>query len=120
MRLVATATVCVVAAFGAAFLVGRAVSHQGAPPAAAATTTTTATVATRAAPTPATKATDVALASQFVPGLASLKRVKRRHHRHAIQHAAAPAVEPHPHGDHSGGDDARLSADPERSKRIRL
>ena len=87
MRLVGTATICVLAAFGAAFLVGRAVSHQGPARAAAATIETTASPAPRTPPAHATKTADVALAAQFVPGLTSLKRVKRAHRHHAVHHA---------------------------------
>jgi hypothetical protein len=75
--LVGTATVCVVAAFGAAFLLARAVGHQGtaraaSPPHVAAALTTT---------------TDSELADQFAPEQVALKRPQRRpQHRHPAAH----------------------------------
>lgn len=88
-----TITVCVLAAFGAAFLVVRAFDHQG-----PARTPKAIAKATRVAAT-SPKTTNVALASQFTPGLAALKapakhRRKARHlvHRRVAVATSAPAA----------------------------
>jgi len=75
VRLVGTGITCVVAAFGAAFLIARAIDHQGA---AHRTITTTTALTPRA-----TTAVDVTLASQFVPDLTTLARPARPHPRPA-------------------------------------
>ena len=90
MRLIATAVACVLAAFGAAFLIGRAANHQGS--ATAATTaahTSSSTPTTVAAATTSTPHADKALAAQFKPGLRGLRHKPKVHHRKP--HVAAPA-----------------------------
>jgi hypothetical protein len=90
MRLVGTALICVLAAFGAAFLVGRALNPQSR--AGAATTSSTATVAAVPSAPRAPTVTNAALASQFTPGSSFLRKV---HHRKRVVHrtpAATPAV----------------------------
>ncbi len=96
MRLIATAVVCVLAAFGAAFLLGRAANdHQGS---ATAATVTTVRAATRVS-TPVTRThPDRALAAQFEPGLRGLRhrrRVRpRRVHPRRVHHVAPVAPLP--------------------------
>lgn len=83
VRLVGTAAVCVLAAFGAAFLLARAIDHQStaradsSPPRLTATDTTT---------------TDTRLADQFAPGLVALKRAPRHHRAASHPHHPKPAV----------------------------
>jgi hypothetical protein len=87
VRLVGTAVVCVLAAFGAAFLVARAVNHQT--PAKAAATVRdqpVAAVTTATATTP-----NAELVSEFTPVSASLKHKPRPPKRHPVHHSAPPA-----------------------------
>ena len=83
VRVVGTAVVCVLAAFGAAFLIARAAGHQG-----------TATAATSTLGRPPAPATDAALAAQFVPGLTALRAPTHVHRRatHVHRQAAADQV----------------------------
>ncbi len=78
MRLAGTSIVCVLAAFGAAFLVARA-SGQGTPHAAR-TPARAAASGADAVSRPARKV-DVELASQFAPQLTALVRPARSHRR---------------------------------------
>lgn len=87
VRLAGTAFICVVAAFGAAFLVARAVNHQT--PARAATPP--ATQASVVIPQPT--ATNAELAPQFTPMMTGLKPRPRPHRHRAVHHSApAPAA----------------------------
>jgi hypothetical protein len=86
VRLAGTAIVCIVAAFGAAFLVARAVKHPT--PARAANTPRTTRVADAVTTRTDTHAT-AELVSQFTPVQASLKRRPKPHRRH---HKPKPAV----------------------------
>ena len=79
VRVVGTAVVCVLAAFGAAFLIARAAGHQG-----------TATAATSTLGRPPATATDAAHAAQFVPGLTA-----HRQPTHVRHHAAVHRVRRH-------------------------
>ncbi len=93
MRLIATAVVCVLAAFGAAFLIGRAANdHQGS---ATAATVTSLRPATHVS-TPVTHThPDRALAAQFEPGLRALRHrrpVQPRHVHPRHVHPVTPAA----------------------------
>jgi hypothetical protein len=86
VRVVGTAAGCVLAAFGAAFLIARATAHQG-----------TATAATSTLSKPPVTTTDAALAAQFVPGLTALRQPahERRHaaiHRVRHHNSSQPAT----------------------------
>jgi hypothetical protein len=94
MRLIATAVVCVLAAFGAAFLIGRAANHQGSATAATAPARTSSSTTTTATTTSTTHTPDKALAAQFQPGLRGLRRKPTVHHRKHV--VAAPATVPTP------------------------
>lgn len=76
MRLAASATVCVLAAFGAAFLVTRAVGHQG----SARVDTPTVAGSEPAAPVAraTTTTTNAELAAQFTPAPQLVKLTRRR------------------------------------------
>jgi outer membrane biosynthesis protein TonB len=100
VRVAGTAIICIVAAFGAAFLVGRAVKHPA--PAKAATPRTTRVADTVTTPTTHPHAS-AELVSQFTSVRASLKRRPKPHHRHKpkpkpkpapVVTAAAPVVSP--------------------------
>jgi hypothetical protein len=82
VRLAGTALICVVAAFGAAFLVARAADHQT--PAKAATTLSTQTTEAEA---PVNTTANAELVSEFTPSLTSLKPKPRPHHR---RHHSSP------------------------------
>jgi hypothetical protein len=96
VRLAGTAFICIVAAFGAAFLVARAVTHET--PARASTPTVSATrVADTAATKSASSQRDAELESQFTPVKASLKPRPKPHRRHnkpkpSVQTTVAPAT----------------------------
>jgi len=93
--LVGTAAVCVLAAFGAAFLVARAVDPQT--PARAAATPVHSTAVIVPATTTTTSRTNAELAAQFTPERTSLKPRPRPHRRHATHHASSsPPVNPAP------------------------
>jgi hypothetical protein len=82
VRLVGTAAVCVLAAFGAAFLLARAIDHQGTARAAS------------APPHPATTRTttrDTELADQFAPDLVALKRAPHQRRTAPHRHHSKPA-----------------------------
>jgi hypothetical protein len=81
VRLAGTAIICILAAFGAAFLVARAVDHQTPARAATPPSQTTRVAATTTDPTPAHKV-NVELVSQFSPVKASLKPRPKPHRRH--------------------------------------
>lgn len=89
MRLVGTAAACVALAFGAAFFVGRAVSHQPSKHTpAAALRLARATVSSKTS-------SDPALAAQFTPGLSALKRIAPRRHvkkHHNVKPNVSPAA----------------------------
>jgi hypothetical protein len=89
VRLVGTAAACVALAFGAAFLVGRAVSHQPSKHTpAAALRLASATVSSKTS-------SDPALAAQFTPGLSALKRIAPRRHvkkHHNVKPNVSPAA----------------------------
>lgn len=89
MRLVGTAAACVALAFGAAFFVGRAVSHQPSKHTpAAALRLARATVSSKTS-------SDPALAAQFTPGLSALKRIAPRRHvkkHHNMKPKVSPAA----------------------------
>lgn len=85
MRLAGTAIICIVAAFGAAFLVARAVKHPT--PAHAAGPPRTTRVADTVTARTDTQAT-AELVSQFTPVQAALKRRPKPHRRH---HKPKPA-----------------------------
>jgi hypothetical protein len=91
VRLVGTAAACVALAFGAAFLVGRAVSHQPSKHTpAAALRLASATVSSKTS-------SDPALAAQFTPGLSALKRIAPRRHvkkHHKVKANVSPAAPP--------------------------
>ena len=90
MRLIATAVACVLATFGAAFLIGRTANdHQGS---ATAATVTTARAATRVSTPVAATHPNRALAAQFEPGLRGLRHRRQIHHRRV--HHVAPAAPP--------------------------
>lgn len=93
MRLAGTAIICIVAAFGAAFLVARAVNHET--PARAATplvkTTPVATVATHTA---AVHKINVELVSQFSPLKVSLKPRPKPHRKHKTRPKPAVSAAP--------------------------
>jgi hypothetical protein len=78
VRVAGTAIICILAAFGAAFLVARAVKHGS--PARAATPPRTTRVA--ATVTSTAGRVNAELVSQFAPVQASLKRRPKPHHRH--------------------------------------
>lgn len=82
MRLAGTTLICVVAAFGAAFLVTRAADHQT--PAKAATPPATQTTEAEA---PVNTTANAELVSEFTPSLTSLKAKPRPHHR---RHHSSP------------------------------
>jgi len=74
VRLVGTAAVCAALAFGAAFLVGRAIGHNGSPNHGT-YRLASATIGHQASPDPE-------LASEFAPGFTAVKlRIDRVHHR---------------------------------------
>jgi hypothetical protein len=81
VRLAGTAIICILAAFGAAFLVARAVDHQTPARAATPPSQTTRVAATTTDPTPAHKV-NVELVSQFTPVKASLKPRPKPHRKH--------------------------------------
>ncbi len=81
MRLAGTAIICVLAAFGAAFLVARAVDHQTPAHAATAPAQTTRVATTTTNPAPPHKV-NVELVSQFTPVKASLKPRPKPHRKH--------------------------------------
>lgn len=88
MRFAGIAIVCVLAAFGAAFLVAHAVIHQA--PASAATTHSQATPMPRVKPVGRNH--NAELVSQFAPMTAALKhKPKPKPKPKAVHHAAAPA-----------------------------
>jgi outer membrane biosynthesis protein TonB len=93
VRLAGTAIICILAAFGAAFLVARAVNHET--PARAATpvvkTTPVAAVATHKA---VVHKVDVELVSQFSPLKASLKPRPKPHRKHKPRPKPAVSVAP--------------------------
>jgi len=89
VRVAGTAIICIVAAFGAAFLVGRAVKHPA--PAKAGTPRTTRVADTVATPTTHPHAS-AELVSQFTSVRASLKRRPKPHHRHKPKPKPAPVV----------------------------
>jgi hypothetical protein len=82
MRLVGTAAICAALAFGAAFLVGRAVGHNGR---STALKLSSATVGHQTA-------SDPQLASEFTPSFTAVKlrRHVKIHHLAKGRHAAAP------------------------------
>lgn len=79
VRVAGTAIICILAAFGAAFLVARAVKHDT--PARAATPPRTTRVAATVTSTVAGRV-NAELVSQFAPVQASLKRRPKPHRRH--------------------------------------
>jgi hypothetical protein len=82
--------ICVLAAFGAAFLVARAVNHET--PARAATTTPVhATPVVAHVGAPKTTTTNAELVSEFAPVSAKLKRRPKPHRHH---HKASPPPAP--------------------------
>jgi hypothetical protein len=81
VRLAGTAIICILAAFGAAFLVARAVDHQTPARAATPPGQTTRVAATTANPSPTHKV-NVELVSQFTPVKASLKPRPKPHRKH--------------------------------------
>ena len=81
MRLAGTAIICILAAFGAAFLVARAVDHQTPARAATPPAKTAPVAATTRTPSPAHKV-NVELVSQFTPVKASLKPRPKPHRKH--------------------------------------
>ena len=81
VRLAGTAIICILAAFGAAFLVARAVDHQTPARAATPPAKTTRVAATTTTPSPAHKV-NVELVSQFTPVKASLKPRPKPHRKH--------------------------------------
>jgi hypothetical protein len=85
VRVVGTAAACVLVAFGAAFLIARAVGHQGS---ASAATTTQGRPAFGAT-------TDAALAAQFIPKLTALRQPARAR-RHVVHHRAVHRAASHP------------------------
>jgi uncharacterized membrane protein YgcG len=85
VRVITTGVVCVVAAFGAAFLVGRAINHPGASASAA----TTPTVALKPATVSRNAKFNANLAPQFTPESIRLRRIV--HHKRKVVHHAAPA-----------------------------
>jgi hypothetical protein len=90
VKLAGTAVVCVLAAFGAAFLVARAVDHRT--PAKAATTVRhqpVAVVTTATATTP-----NAELVSEFTPVSASLKHKPPAPKRRPVHHSAPPPSSP--------------------------
>jgi hypothetical protein len=93
MRLVGTTVVCVVAAFGAAFVVARAIDHQS--PARTGSTTTDRTTGAAVAAVPRTVNRE--LVAQFTPASATAKpkpkpKPKPRK-RHVVHHPAlAPSA----------------------------
>jgi hypothetical protein len=97
VRVAGTAIICIVAAFGAAFLVARAVKHPT--PARAASSPRTTRVADTVV-TPTDTHANAELVAQFSPVPASLKRRPKRHHRHRepqpahVVSAAAPSTAP--------------------------
>ena len=94
VRLAGTAIVCIVAAFGAAFLVARAVKHETPARAASPPRTTRVADAVTTRTTTDTHA-NAELVSQFTPVRAALKHRPKPHHRHhQPQPKPAPAVVP--------------------------
>jgi hypothetical protein len=94
MRLAGTALICVLAAFGAAFLVGRAVEHQSS--ARAATTVAHKNTPVAAPVKPATnKRVNAELVSEFAPmQTSSLKHRPRPHRRHRRSPPPAASTAP--------------------------
>jgi hypothetical protein len=88
VRVAGTAIICIVAAFGAAFLVARAVKHEA--PAHAATPLRTTRVAARVTERTTASRVNAELVSQFTPVQASLRRRPKPHHRHHRQPPANP------------------------------
>ena len=89
MRLVGTTVVCVVAAFGAAFLVARAIDHQS--PARTGSTTTDRTTGAAVAAVPRTVNRE--LVAQFTPASATAKLKPKPRKRHVVHHPAlAPSA----------------------------
>jgi hypothetical protein len=86
MRLAGTALICVLAAFGAAFLVTRAANGSGGAPRPQ---TTPATVAANVAQTSTTTTVDHELVAQFAPVPTKLKPKRRTRH-----HSPTPASTP--------------------------
>jgi hypothetical protein len=87
VRLAGTAIICVVAAFGAAFLVARAVNHQTPARAATPPATQASVVIPRAT------GSNAELRSQFTPMMTGLKPRPRPHRHRAVHHSApAPAA----------------------------
>ncbi len=80
VRVAGTAIICILAAFGAAFLVARAVKHET-PARAAATPPRTTRVAATVTSTAAGRV-NAELVSQFAPVQASLRRRPKPHLRH--------------------------------------
>jgi outer membrane biosynthesis protein TonB len=95
MRLAGTAIICIVAAFGAAFLVARAVNHEA--PARAATlaaeTTPVAAVTTHAS---ASHKVNKELESQFSPLKAALKSRPKPKPKHKAKPKPSVSVAPSP------------------------
>jgi hypothetical protein len=88
VRVAGTAIICIVAAFGAAFLVARAVKHET--PARAATPPRTTRVAATVTRRTTASRVNAELVSQFTPVQASLKRRPKPHHRHHRQPPSKP------------------------------
>jgi hypothetical protein len=96
VRLAGTAFICIVAAFGAAFLVARAVKHET-PARAATPTVSAARVADTATTKSASPRRNAELESQFTPVKTSLKPRPKPHRRHKkpkppVRTAVAPAT----------------------------
>ncbi len=93
VRLAGTAIICIVAAFGAAFLVARAVDHGTPARAATPPARTTPVAAVTTHPTVAHKV-NMELVSQFSPLKASLKPRPKPHRKHRKPTPKAPAATP--------------------------
>jgi hypothetical protein len=89
VRVAGTAIICILAAFGAAFLVARAVKHQT--PAHAATPPRTTRVAATVTTSTTAHRVNAELVSQFTPVQVSLKRRPKPHHRHHRKPSPTPA-----------------------------
>jgi hypothetical protein len=88
--LAGTAIICIVAAFGAAFLVARAVKHPT--PAHAATTSLKTTRVADTVTTSTSKHQDAELLAQFSPQRAKLKPRPKPKPKHKAKKAASPST----------------------------
>jgi outer membrane biosynthesis protein TonB len=94
VRLAGTAIICIVAAFGAAFLVGRALNHET--PARAATLPKTTHVAAVATHVTASHKVNKELESQFSPLKAALKPRPKPKPKHKAKPKPSVSVTPSP------------------------